>query len=331
MALRFLLFAYLSAIVVNGHGGDGGACTEFQSSHSSWCVKHSNNSKICANIISEINNAKVCYSTPCKLEGKLNDLLFVALSDFSLIIIAMMIMITMYFVDCGLGQTTRSVDLRVIKIAVLIINLLVRGVSLWVIFDLHQAYSSLQNTGCIDERTITGWHLQNLLSFSLYECASASLFLFSYSSLNLCFETIVSWQIDWTKPHYKKLVQDVRVQYHMCLNWALCFDFFATLATRWVFFKAVWLAGSTLANANMRSGSDWCHNSSDVHHRGRIDQDTYTNDLTRLQWIVHIVGVLMLIAYIVFIIVGTKRMKRREPLLPLYRNKGRFLNLSRYK
>ena len=290
---------------------------------------------MCANIISEINNAKVCYSTPCKLEGKLNDLLFVALSDFSLIIIAMMIMIAMYFVDCGLGQTTRSVDLRVIKIAVLIINLLVRGVTIWLIFDLHQAYSSLENTGCIDYSTATGYHLRELRLFSLYDCSTTSFFLACFSCLNIFFEAIVTWQMGLAKPRYKKLVQEdpddeqndihkdfypiARVNYHMCLNWALCFDFLATLATRWRFFEAVWLAGSTLANANMQSGSDWCHYCSDGRHHGRIDPDTYTNDLTRLEWIVHVVGGLLLISYIVFIVVGTIRMKRREQ---------RFINLS---
>ena len=93
-----VLCIHLSVIVA----GAGDVCTAFQSNSATSCVE---------NIVAGIIYPKLCRSPLCRLEGKLNNLLAAALSDFFLHVIVVVLMTTIYFAKCDPGERTKLEDL----------------------------------------------------------------------------------------------------------------------------------------------------------------------------------------------------------------------------
>ena len=91
--------------------GAGDVCTAFQSNSATSCAKNINKSMPCENIVAGIIYPKLCRSPLCRLEGKLNNLLAAALSDFFLHIIVVVLMTTIYFAKCDPGERTKLGDL----------------------------------------------------------------------------------------------------------------------------------------------------------------------------------------------------------------------------
>lgn len=306
MSLLCLLYTvYLSAIVVSG---DGGVCAEFQSNNVSLsCFQE--NSIVCESIINGIFCPKLCRSTPCKLEGKLNNLLVAGLGDFALNIVTVILMIATYLGKCAPGQQ-HCEEMRFIKLTVLSANIVARVMAVCFTWDLMEASQSLEDTGCIDHANSDTYFANRVQDQSLWFFL-VTIFRFGFLVGIIVLEEGCRRRLARDTYRYQRLTevadpnadpgcieQHVKkhcfpmgfLEYYITLHLLICVDLIITVCMSWTLFNAVVDVGRVLADAKKQPGSYWCHHCSDGHHRGGFNQDTYTTDVIRLGWILTSLG-----------------------------------------
>ena len=284
----------------------------------------------CESIVAGIIYPKLCRSPLCRLEGKLNNLLFAVMSDFYLNIIVVVLMVVIYFAKCGPGERPKRGDLRLIKVVVVIIDVLVRVMALWFSADMNHACGNLEKTGCIAKHSETAGDL------SMQNSQLTEFFFMTATHLCLPLTHIVleylARQFMKAKFKYKKLAEldpndereddmekyyfppgkrfSLGFHYHVTLNLLVCFDFILIVWFLWPLFGGVMHVGRVLKSAYIQAGSDWCRYCSDGHHHGDIDKDTFTTEIIRSRSIVIVLGVLVVFSFIMFIVVIAKRLAR---------------------
>ena len=316
--LCLLCTMYLSAIVVSG---DGGVCAEFQRNNVSWsCFQ--NISVACESIINGIFYPKLCRSTPCKLEGKVNNLLVAGLGDFALNVISVILMITAYFGKCAPGQQ-RCEEMRFIKLTVFSADIVARIMAMYFSWDLIQASQSVYHTGCTDDTNSDGYaYFSSRVEEELdWFMLLTGVVRFSFFVVYFFLEEAYRPRLARATHRYQRLTEVVDPNadpgyieqhvkkhcfpmgflfYFVTLHLLICVDLIITVCMSWTLFNAVVYVGRILADTKKQPGSYWCFHCSDGRHRGGFDQDTYTTDVIRLGWILTALGLSVAFLFAIF-------------------------------